>query len=92
MSKKNSTIKIDVKGVIQGVGFRPFIYNLAKFHNINGYVLNKGNIVEIVANGEDNKLKEFINDIKIKKPKLSVIEDLSISFLNNYNKYITFEI
>lgn len=92
MSQSNITIKINIKGVIQGVGFRPFIYNLAKYYNINGYVLNKGNIVEIIAEGDNNNIKKFLYDIKKKKPKLSIIENIDIEYINTINSYKSFEI
>ncbi len=41
--------KITIEGIVQGVGFRPFIYNLAKSHNLKGYVLNNPQGVQIEA-------------------------------------------
>jgi hydrogenase maturation protein HypF len=41
MSSK--TVEINITGIVQGVGFRPFLYNLAREHSLNGYVLNRGN-------------------------------------------------
>jgi len=44
-------LKIEVEGLVQGVGFRPFVYRLAKQNNCKGYVLNKTNWVLIKIEG-----------------------------------------
>ena len=49
--------KIRVRGIVQGVGFRPFIYRLAKEHNLTGYVLNDSEGVLIETQGE--QLEQF---------------------------------
>jgi hydrogenase maturation protein HypF len=67
------TYKIVIKGVVQGVGFRPFIYKLAKENGLNGYVINSTSGVEIVLNISENKLLNFIEKIKNKAPVLSHI-------------------
>jgi Hydrogenase maturation factor len=54
------TKKIEVYGRVQSVGFRPYIYNLAKKIGIKGYVKNKTSYVEIVVNAEDElRIEEF---------------------------------
>ncbi len=73
--------KIFIEGIVQGVGFRPFVYKLAKEFNLNGYVLNTGSGVIIEAEGEN--LNEFIESIKTRKPPLSKIEKIDIKFLEN---------
>ncbi|MBC7197208.1 MAG: acylphosphatase, partial [Deferribacterales bacterium] len=42
------TCRISIRGIVQGVGFRPFVYNLALQHNLKGFVSNNTNGVEIV--------------------------------------------
>ncbi|WP_456472787.1 carbamoyltransferase HypF [Methanocaldococcus sp.] len=74
-------IKIRVEGVVQGVGFRPFIYNLAKKYNLKGYVKNCGTYVEIVVKGEN--IEKFIEDIKKKKPKLAKIDKITFEKVDN---------
>ncbi|MDY6959086.1 MAG: acylphosphatase, partial [Halobacteriota archaeon] len=54
-------MKISVKGIVQGVGFRPTVYRVAKSLGINGYVLNKGSNVEIFV---DKKVEEFLRELK----------------------------
>ncbi|MFW9824167.1 MAG: acylphosphatase, partial [Candidatus Thorarchaeota archaeon] len=46
------TVKIDITGIVQGVGFRPFLYNLAYSFKLNGYIYNRGNAgVRLVLQG-----------------------------------------
>ena len=83
------TVKIIVKGTVQGVGFRPFVYNIATKYKLSGYVKNKGNYVEILIKGEDNSIKNFLEDLK-NTPPLAKIESLEIYYLddNSSNYYI----
>jgi len=70
---------IRVKGVVQGVGFRPFIYRLAHNYGLKGYVKNLSSAVEIVVSGEEGAIRAFLRDLKAKKPPLSRIDHISIS-------------
>ena len=69
-----NTVKIIITGIVQGIGFRPFVYKLAQDLNVQGYVLNNSNGVEIVAQADTNTLNAFIKALKTKAPPLSVIE------------------
>jgi hydrogenase maturation protein HypF len=75
--------RILVQGIVQGVGFRPHIYRLAKNNRINGYVRNLGNIVEIIAEGKEQDINNFSEDIKRKKPPISKINSLEVEWINN---------
>ena len=61
MSEK--TFKIQIKGRVQGVGFRPFVYNLAKQFAIDGYVTNTKNGVEICATTSEEIANQFLKSI-----------------------------
>ncbi len=75
MEKKNKTIEINISGIVQGVGFRPFLSNLARAHELTGYVLNRGNAgVRLVVQGKEGTINKFINQIEHKKPPISYIE------------------
>ncbi|WP_456472932.1 carbamoyltransferase HypF [Methanocaldococcus sp.] len=76
-------IKIKVKGIVQGVGFRPFVYRIAKKNNVKGYVKNMGNYVEIYLDGKKEDIDNFIRDLKNKKPPLSRIDSLEIIECND---------
>jgi hydrogenase maturation protein HypF len=67
---------IRVRGVVQGVGFRPFVYRLATKHNLNGWVLNGEDGVEIHLEGDETNLQNFIRDLKIQPPPASVISEI----------------
>ncbi|MCS3900686.1 carbamoyltransferase HypF [Methanococcus voltae] len=77
--------KIFVSGIVQGVGFRPFVYNIAKKNNLKGYVKNKGNFVEIVVNGNLKDINNFLINLKEEKPVLSKINKLEIEDIDTNN-------
>jgi hydrogenase maturation protein HypF len=87
----NKRILIRVKGAVQGVGFRPFIYKLATSLELNGYVLNSPQGVVIEAEGSDGKLDEFIRRIRSDKPPISLIQGMNVEELG-VNGYTDFEI
>ncbi|MFB0564946.1 MAG: carbamoyltransferase HypF [Candidatus Aminicenantaceae bacterium] len=79
-SRYRRAIKVVVFGVVQGVGFRPFIYRTAKKFNLRGCVKNIGFGVEIHLESEDNSsLQDFIKALKDENPPLSQIEDIKIT-------------
>ncbi len=69
----NHTTRIRIHGIVQGVGFRPFVYRTAINRDLTGYVLNCGRCVEIVVTGSDNKIERFLSDLQTKNPPLSKI-------------------
>ena len=64
---------IRVFGVVQGVGFRPFIHRLAESLGVRGTVANRGSCVEIEAEAEEGVLQEFIDRIKEQAPARSAV-------------------
>ncbi|MCG9478894.1 MAG: acylphosphatase [Actinomycetia bacterium] len=87
-----NTFKIILSGRVQGVGFRYFTESRANKYNIKGYVRNTvDNKVEITCQGEDEELKQFIEEIK-KGPAFSVVTDISIQPVTNPKNYYSFEI
>lgn len=66
-------MKLIFKGVVQGVGFRPTIYRIAKKLGLKGYVLNKGSEVEVVI---DKDKDEFIKQVKKHLPSIAKIIDI----------------
>ncbi|MFY9637616.1 MAG: carbamoyltransferase HypF [Methanobacterium sp.] len=76
--------KILVQGIVQGVGFRPTVYRIAKGMNINGYVRNLGNIVEIIIEGQKHDINEFITNLNENKPPISKISSLTIEWLDHH--------
>lgn len=70
------TIKILVEGIVQGVGFRPFVYRIATELNLNGYVRNLGNVVEIILQGEDEKIANFLDKLQNELPPIAKLNNL----------------
>ncbi|MDQ5809757.1 MAG: carbamoyltransferase HypF [Actinomycetota bacterium] len=69
--------EISVRGIVQGVGFRPFIYALAQRHGLIGLVRNDAEGVHIEAEGPPEELELFLQDIREKAPPLAVVEAVS---------------
>jgi len=63
-----------VQGVVQGVGFRPFVYGLARRHGLGGYVLNDGEGVVVEAEGEASALDAFRVAIAVEAPSLARVD------------------
>ena len=70
--------KIVVKGIVQGVGFRPFIYKNATKNNLKGFVNNTSKGVFIEVEGYEEDITSFIEEIKHKPPVLSKVTDIKI--------------
>ena len=68
--------EIRVKGVVQGVGFRPFVFKHATDLNLKGYVKNLGAEVDIVIEGEERNVKALIELLK-EGPPISRIDTIS---------------
>lgn len=73
----SKAIKVRVKGVVQGVGFRPFIYLLAREHSLKGWVLNDEAGVEIHLEGDSSKLEKFLEELPLKAPRASRLDEVS---------------
>ncbi len=69
-------IRIEIEGIVQGVGFRPFIFRLAGLHAVNGWVLNNSGGVIIEAEGEAEKLSSFLREISAEAPPLAAITSI----------------
>ncbi|MCD5397583.1 carbamoyltransferase HypF [candidate division NPL-UPA2 bacterium] len=72
--------KIIVKGVVQGVGFRPFIHRLAVAHNLAGWVLNSRGGVVIEVEGKRETIEHFYSQISHRPPPLAIVETAGIDF------------
>ena len=82
---------IYVKGIVQGVGFRPFVYKQAKKRNLKGWVKNTGNGVIIDVEGIEEYIDALIEDLKTEPPELSDITEI-ITEDNEIIGYHKFEI
>ncbi len=69
-----ATTRIRVRGQVQGVGFRPFVYRLAQELGVTGWVRNDGEGVEITAQGNEDTLRELVRRLKSDAPPLARVE------------------
>src|SRR3989338_10011608 len=84
-------LKVVIRGAVQGVGFRPFIYRLAEQLHLKGWVRNTTEGILIEAEGPVQNLKQFLVQIQQEKPSISFIQSFEPSFLDPIG-YSTFEI
>ncbi|CAN2042732.1 Carbamoyltransferase HypF [Candidatus Magnetomoraceae bacterium gMMP-15] len=80
---------LQVNGIVQGVGFRPFIYRLAIYYNLKGNVANTCSGVLIHIEGKKENIEAFCKDLSIKAPKPANITNISIQAgsLKNYKNF-----
>ena len=71
-----SGTRIHISGIVQGVGFRPFIYSLATRLELTGWVRNTSSGVEIEVNGDRHSLEAFITAIRSEAPPLAKIDSI----------------
>lgn len=69
---------LSIKGIVQGVGFRPFVYRLAKSLSIKGYVKNTSEGVYAEIEGEEAALRSFLKTLKEHPPVLARIDDIQV--------------
>ncbi len=84
-------IHIAIRGAVQGVGFRPFVYRLATEMELTGWVLNSPQGVFVEAEGEKKVLESFLLRLQYEKPAPSFIQSMEFSFLDPVD-YRCFEI
>jgi len=71
-------LDIQVRGIVQGVGFRPFVYRLARRYLVNGWVLNSREGVFIHAEGEGKLLDEFVMEISDHAPAAAQVREIEL--------------
>jgi hydrogenase maturation protein HypF len=73
-----SACSVRVRGVVQGVGFRPFVYRLARANTLNGWVLNAEEGVEIHLEGAEEGLEAFVRDLRAQPPPAASIAEIHV--------------
>lgn len=72
---------ITVTGIVQGVGFRPFIYRIAKRHGLRGFVRNRADaVVEISLEGDKERIEEFLESLRNEKPSLARLDGVQVDY------------
>ncbi len=78
MSEKSlAGLQISVRGIVQGVGFRPFVFNLAESLRLTGWVNNTSAGVEMELNGAPEALQRFLTTLQTAPPPLARIDEIS---------------
>jgi hydrogenase maturation protein HypF len=73
-----SACSIKVRGVVQGVGFRPFVFRLARANTLAGWVFNGNEGVEIFLEGTDGSLEAFVDALKTSPPAAAQIAAIEV--------------
>ncbi len=76
---------LHIIGMVQGVGFRPFVYKLAHKYALNGFVQNGGDGVYIEVQGDDKNIEHFIHELQESPPPLARIDALRIQTIATKN-------
>ena len=76
---ENLSYYIHISGIVQGVGFRPYVYKLATKADLKGWVCNSAKGVEIEVTGAKNVIEHFVETIKNSPPSLSSIDNIYVN-------------
>jgi hydrogenase maturation protein HypF len=71
-------LRITVRGVVQGVGFRPFVYRAARDASLSGWVLNEADAVRIEVQGDAGPLEQFLHALRHAHPPQARIDSLEV--------------
>ena len=80
---EKSARKLTLSGLVQGVGFRPFIYLLATQYNLTGWVKNCVGRVEIHVQGHDDALQDFVDDTADRNCRMNLFSFFLHRFLSS---------
>src|SRR5438094_640107 len=70
---------VEVGGVVQGVGFRPFVWRLAHRYGVRGWVRNRSGVVEILAEGAEDALAGFCAALSAEAPPRAQVESMHVA-------------
>ncbi|MBR5543311.1 MAG: carbamoyltransferase HypF [Oscillospiraceae bacterium] len=87
-----ASAKIEICGIVQGVGFRPFVHKRAEEFSLSGKVLNTSSGVSLILEGEKTDIDGFLDGFRDAAPSLALIEDISITLSDTVWGYNGFEI
>ena len=83
---------IHIRGIVQGVGFRPFIHKLVRERDLRGTIKNTSSGVELELEGERAQLEALIEELPRRAPKLAVIEEIETAYSDELRGFADFEI
>lgn len=89
LNKMKLGTSIHISGIVQGVGFRPFVYNLALGFKLTGWVRNTSGGVEIEVDGLQEALEAFVSALREEAPALARIDEITTSYhgTNGFEKF-----
>jgi hydrogenase maturation protein HypF len=74
-------LRLEIRGAVQGVGFRPFVYRLARELALDGWVRNDSHGVEIEVEGPRDRLESFVARLALEKPAPALLQSVAASWL-----------
>jgi len=80
--------RVQIRGVVQGVGFRPYVYGLARNIGLRGFVLNSSSGVTIEVEGQEEDLDRFLSRLPLEVPPLARIEELTVTDISVVTEFI----
>ncbi len=83
---------IHIRGIVQGVGFRPFIHKMVQGSGLRGYIENTSSGVELELEGERDALEHFVRELPEKAPVLAVIDEVEAVYSPELKHFTGFEI
>ncbi|MEM2935566.1 MAG: carbamoyltransferase HypF [Candidatus Bathyarchaeia archaeon] len=85
--------EIRVSGIVQGVGFRPFVYRTAIKRGLVGFIRNRGDAgVEIIVEGKEDAVRDFLKEIREEKPPLAQIYWVTAKYGRDKGEFESFRI
>ena len=78
--------RISIRGVVQGVGFRPFVYNLARTLRLTGFILNSSSGVTVEIEGPDSAIDQFLHTLQTSPPPLAQIMEIALEDISSRNE------
>ena len=75
-------VRVTIRGAVQGVGFRPFVYRLAREMELAGWVNNTSAGVFVEVEGSEATLRQFLARLESEKPDIAIIQSLETVFLD----------
>ena len=85
-------LSLKIRGIVQGVGFRPFIHKLVGSYGLRGYIKNTSSGVELELEGEREALERFVRGVPEMAPKLAMIESIEAEYSKTLAGFDGFEI
>ena len=80
----DTAVHIQITGIVQGVGFRPFVYNLAGRYGLKGWVSNNASGVDIAVEGSQTAITDFLAALRRQPPPLAVIDTILVTSCQLY--------